>query len=158
MLEDAKKKLTDEIEELNHELTVTLPATLEKALELGDLRENGDYHAAIERQQFIGARLNQLRMRLGQLAQIDLSEIPGDRVGFGSTVVVQDMATKEKETYELVVPDAMDLDRGDVSIASPLGRGLLNGKVGDKVVINLPMGVRKLKIVELTTFHDSMEG
>ena len=154
MLEAAKKLLSEEIERLNHELNFTLPDALRKALSQGDLRENGDYHAALERQGFVQARLSHLRARLAKLNQIDISKIPVDGVGLGSKVVVQDQATKKKESYELVVPDSMDFDDPThISIASPLGRAMVEKKVGDVVAVQLPGGVRKLKIVELTTFH-----
>lgn len=163
MLEAVRQKLSDEVQRLNHELSVTLPETLRRALQMGDLRENGDYHAALERQGFIHARLSHLRSRLAKLSQIDLNKIPMDKVGLGSRVVVLDQATRTKETYELVVPDAMDFERdgeeGDanqISVASPLGRGLLELKVGDVAVIQLPAGPRKLKVLELTTFHQQL--
>lgn len=154
MLEEAKKKLGEEIERLNFELNVTLPETLKKALALGDLKENGDYHAAHERMGFVQARLSHLRSRLSKLNQIDLSKIPLDSVGLGSKVVVEDLGSKKKEHYELVVPDSMNFDDPtQISIASPLGRAMVEKKVGDTVVVQLPAGVRKLKILELATFH-----
>jgi len=160
MLEAVRQKLSEEVQRLNHELAVTLPETLKRALQMGDLRENGDYHAALERQGFIQARLSHLRARLAKLSQIDLTKIPTDKVGLGSRVVVQDAATKARETYELVVPDAMDFDGNgngtQISVASPLGRGLLDHKVGEVVVIQLPGGARKLKLLELTTFHQQL--
>jgi len=156
VIDQIRKKLTDEVEQLNHELNVVLPEALKKAIQQGDLRENGDYHAALERQQFVHARLSHLRSRLSKLSQIDLSKVPRDRVGLGSRVVVQDLATKERETYELVISDAMDMDKGHVSVSSPLGRGLLDGKPGKSVTVRLPGGIRKLKILELATLHDQV--
>lgn len=154
MLDAAKQKLGEEIERLNHELNVTLPEAFKKAVQLGDLKENGDYHAAKERQQFVSMRLTQLRSRLAKLNSIDISRIPVDGVGLGSRVVVQDLATKQSESYELVVPDSMNFDDpAQISIASPLGRAMVEKKVGDTVVVQLPNGVRKLKILELITFH-----
>lgn len=159
MLEAAKKKLQGEVEALNHELNVTLPEALKKAIANGDLRENGDYHAALERQQFVQARLSHLRGRLAKLSSIDLTKIPAGRVGLGSRVTVQDVQSKEKESYELVIPDAMDLDLGHISVSSPLGRGLMDHAVGDTAVVQLPGGTRKLKIVELQTLHEqALEG
>ena len=157
MIELIRQKLTAEVEQLNHELNVVLPEALKKAIQQGDLRENGDYHAALERQQFVHARLNHLRSRLSKLSQIDLSKVPRDRVGLGSRVVVQDSATKERETYELVISDAMDMDRGHISVSSPLGRGLLDGKPGQTVTVRLPTITRKLKILEVSTLHDQGE-
>jgi len=154
MREAAKKLLSEEIERLNRELNFTLPEALKKALAQGDLRENGDYHAALERQGFVQARLSHLRSRLAKLNQIDLAKIPVDGVGLGSKVVVLDQATKKKESYELVVPDSMDFDDpSQISIASPMGRAMVEKKVGDIVAVQLPGGVRKLKILELVTFH-----
>jgi transcription elongation factor GreA len=154
MLDAIKQKLADEVGRLNHELSVTIPDTLKRALANGDLRENGDYHAALERQAFVQARLSHLRSRLAKLSQVDLTKIPTDRVGLGSRVVVQDAATKAKETYALVVPDAMEFDGEQISVASPLGKGLLGKQVGDVAVVQLPGGVRKLKVLELRTFYD----
>jgi len=159
MLEEAKRTLGAEIERLNHELSVTLPEALKKALSQGDLRENGDYHAALERQGFVQARLSHLRSRLAKLNSIDLSKIPTDGVGLGSRVVVEDVATKQHESYELVVPDSMNFDNpAHISIASPLGRAMVEKKPGDTVVVQLPGGVRKLRIIEVVTFHQLNAG
>ncbi|MEK6769342.1 MAG: transcription elongation factor GreA [Gemmatimonadota bacterium] len=154
MLAEAKKQLGEEIERLNHELNVTLPAAFKKAVQLGDLKENGDYHAAKERQAFVSARLNHLRQRLAKINSIDLSKLPIDGVGLGSKVVVEDLATKATENFELVIPDTMNFDDPtQISIASPLGRAMVEKKVGDTVVVQLPGGTRKLRILELVTFH-----
>lgn len=158
MLEAAKKSLGDEIEALNHELNVTLPAAFKKAVALGDLKENGDYHAAKERQGFVAMRLSHLRQRLAKINSIDLSKIPVDSAGLGSKVVVEDTKTGGKESYELVVPDSMNFDDPtQISIASPLGRAMVEKKVGDTVVVQLPGGIRKLKILELITFHQQAD-
>lgn len=154
MLEAAKKTLGEEIERLNHELNVTLPEAFKKAVALGDLKENGDYHAAKERQAFISMRLTGLRQRLAKINSIDISKIPQDSAGLGSKLVVEDQKSKEKENYEIVVPDSMDLDDPtQISIASPMGRAMVEKKAGDTVVVQLPGGTRKLKILELVTFH-----
>src|SRR5450756_2418018 len=143
MQEAIKKKLSDEVGRLNHELQVTLPDTLKKALANGDLKENGDYHAALERQGFVQARLSQLRSRLAKLSQVDLTKIPTDRVGLGSRVVVTDIKTGLKEKYELVISDAMDFNGEQISVGSPLGRGLLGKKVGEVALVELPAAVRQ---------------
>jgi len=157
MLEEVKKLLQGEVEALNHEISVTLPATLKRAIRNGDLRENGDYHAALERQQFVQARLSHLRGRLAKLSQIDISKIPTGQVGLGSKVTVEDTATGKREDLELVIPDAMDFDRGHISVASPMGRGLVDKKVGDVAVVQLPGGVRQLRIVSLRTLHEQLK-
>jgi transcription elongation factor GreA len=157
MIEELKRKLAREAEALQHELNVTLPNEIRKAVELGDLRENSEYKAALERQQFVQARLGQLHSRLSKLASIDMSQIPQDRVGLGSRVVVEDEKTKEREVYHLVFGDAVEFEEGHVTMSSPIGRALLGKAVGDKIVLRLPALTRNLKVVELQTIHDSIE-
>jgi len=155
MIEALKAKLGSEVEKLQYELNVTLPNEIRKAVELGDLRENSEYKAALERQQFVQARLGQLRKRLSKLSAIDPSQIPSDRVGLGSKVVVEDQRTNSRETYHLVFGDAVEFEEGHVTMASPIGRALLGKAVGETTQLRLPTLVRTLKIVELRTIHDA---
>ena len=154
MIEALKQKLGEEVEKLQYELNVTLPNEIRKAVELGDLRENSEYKAALERQQFVQARLGQLRQRLSKLSSIDPTQIPRDKAGLGSKVVVEDQKTKERETYYLVFGDALEFEEGHVTMASPIGRALLGQGVGDVAFLKLPTAVRQLKVVELKTLHD----
>jgi transcription elongation factor GreA len=154
MFEELKRKMAAEHEKLQHELNVVLPNEIRKAVELGDLRENSEYKAALERQRFVQARLGQLTVRLTKLANIDKSQIPTDSAGIGSTVMVEDTKSKVKEKYHLVFGDAGELEDGHVTMSSPIGRVLLGKKVGDTFVLQLPAGTRHLKLVELTTIHD----
>jgi transcription elongation factor GreA len=154
VIEALKQKLTDEAEKLRFELNVTLPNEIRKAVELGDLRENSEYKAALERQQFVQARLGQLTLRLSKLSSIDESQIATDAVGMGSKVVVEDQDTKDRETYHMIFGDAEDFDEGQVTMSSPIGRALLGKKVGETTMLKLPTRMRKLKVVELTTIHD----
>lgn len=158
MIEALKQKLSDEVQRLQHELNVTLPNEIRKAVELGDLRENSEYKSALERQQFVQARLGQLHQRLSKLSQIDISQIPPDRVGLGSRVVVEDQQTKKSETYNLVFGDSMEFEDGHVSMASPIGKALVGKEVGDLVVLKLPSITRRLKITELFTIHETAGG
>ena len=156
MIEALKLKLSDEAEKLRYELNVTLPHEIRKAVELGDLRENSEYKAALERQQFVQARLGQLPQRLSKLSSIDESQIATDAVGLGSHVVVEDQETKERETYHMIFGDAEDFDEGQVTMSSPIGRALLGKKVGEVTLLKLPAFTRKMKVVELTTIHDDV--
>ncbi len=157
MLEELKNKLGEEIERLTHELQVTLPEAIKRAVEHGDLRENSEYKSALERQQFVQARLNHLTRRAGELSKIDMSQIPADRIGFGSRVTVVDMRTREEETYSLVFGDYIDIDSGQISVASPLGQALMGKKKGETVSLTLPRGERKLKIKSMTTLAQMAE-
>lgn len=157
MIEALKQKLGEEVEKLQYELNVTLPNEIRKAVELGDLRENSEYKAALERQQFVQARLGQLRQRLSKLSSIDPAQIPSDRVGLGSRVVVEDQKSGSKETYYLVFGDALEFEEGHVTMASPIGRALLGKAVGEIAYLKLPTMVRQLKVVDLKTIHEVSE-
>jgi transcription elongation factor GreA len=158
MIDELKQKLQAEVERLNHEINFVLPKEIERARAHGDLRENSEYKAALERQQFVTSRLSHLRLRLSKLSSVHESDIPRDRVGFGSRVIVQDLETKRRETYVLTIGEFIEGDDAggemSVSLASPLGKALLGTRVGQSVKIALPMGQRRLKIVELETVHD----
>ncbi|HJR63352.1 MAG TPA: GreA/GreB family elongation factor [Gemmatimonadaceae bacterium] len=156
MIEELKQKLGEEVERLQHELNVILPNEIRRAVEHGDLRENSEYKAALERQQFVQARLGQLRMRLSKLSQIDVTQIPVDKVGLGSRVVVEDQHTKATEIYHLVFGDALEFEDGHVSMGSPIGRALVGREVGEEITLKLPSVTRRLRIVELQTIHSNV--
>jgi transcription elongation factor GreA len=151
MLEAMRQKVADEIDRLMVELTVTLPQAIQRAVEMGDLSENAEYKSALERQQFVQARLNHLTQRASELSKIDPSQIPSDRVGFGSRVKLQDAANGQVLEYTIVFGDFIDLDANQISMASPIGRALLNQRLDDEVVVQLPRGDRTYRIIELTT-------
>lgn len=154
MIEELKQKLGAEVEALQYELNVTLPAEIRRAVELGDLKENSEYKSALERQQFVQARLGQLRERLSKLSSIDITQIPTDRVGLGSRITVEDEKTNQREVYHLVFGDALEFEEGQVTMSSPIGRALLGKEVGETVFLRLPTMTRKLKVVGLQTIHD----
>ena len=157
MFQELIAKMAREVEKLSYELNVTLPFEIRKAVELGDLKENSEYKAALERQQFVQARLGQLHQRLTKISSIDPSQIPPDRVGLGSKVVVQDVQGGAAETYEMVFGDALELEEGHVTMSSPIGRALLNKAVGEEVILKLPTKIRRLTVIELTTIHAMIE-
>lgn len=161
MLEELKDKLQAEVERLNHEINFVLPKEIEKARAHGDLRENSEYKAALERQQFVTSRLSHLRGRLSKLSNVREQDIPRDRVGFGSRVTVEDLDTKRREVYAVTLGEFIEGEETaelPVSIASPLGQALLGRKVKERVEILLPAGKRRLRVVALLTVHDLAEG
>lgn len=153
MIEALKEKLGEEVEKLQFELNVTLPSEIRRAVEMGDLKENSEYKAALERQQFVRARLSQLRERLSKLSSIDVTQIATDAVGLGSKVVTKDEKTGLTETYDMVFGDALEFEEGQVTMSSPIGRALLGKKVGEEVILKLPSMVRRLRITDLKTIH-----
>ncbi|HUS07653.1 MAG TPA: transcription elongation factor GreA [Bryobacteraceae bacterium] len=154
-MEELKKRLQEEITTLEHELRNELPKEILKARAHGDLRENAEFHAAKERQRYVDARLGQLKSRLAEYSMVDVTKIPRDRVGLGSTVVVLDTRKDEEITYKLVTSEETDVAKGLISTSSPIGRGLLGKKVGDEVKITIPDGTRELEIISLVTIHDA---
>jgi transcription elongation factor GreA len=155
MIQEMREKLSREIDQLSHELNILLPQAIAQAVELGDLRENSEYKAALERQQFVQARLGQLHQRLNQLGQLANHQAPTDRVGLGSTVTVLDLETQETDTYIVVLAEMMDIDAGHISLASPLGRALTDRRVGDEISLRLPTVTRRIRVVNLLTVHQS---
>lgn len=146
-------KLEDEIREIESELHGKLPKEIQKARELGDLSENAEYAAAKERQRFLNARLAQLSERIAKLRLIDLSRIPKDAVGLGSTVVVYDMVAHREVKYELVTSEESDVTAGRISTSSPIGRALMGKRDGDEVVVKTPAGRKQFEILNLETMH-----
>lgn len=151
MLEELKQKLNDEAAELLHELNVVLPREIEKAVAQGDLRENAEYSAALERQQQVQARLDHISRRLSELSEIDLENLPEDRVGFGSVVTVRDLDDDSLEEYRLAFGDEIDFDKDEVSMESPIGKALLGREEGDEVSVRLPAGQLHYRIEDLVT-------
>jgi transcription elongation factor GreA len=156
-MQDLKKKLEEEIAALENELRIQLPREISKARAHGDLSENAEYHAAKERQGMVNARLGQLRARLRELSMVDMSRIPRDRVGLGSSVTVLDLQKEAEITYQLVTSEDADVAHGRISTTSPIGRGLLGKKVGETVKVQIPDGIREMEIIQLVTIHDSTD-
>jgi transcription elongation factor GreA len=154
MTELIKRKLQEEINTLEHELAYDLPRELKKAVALGDLSENAEYHMAKQRQEFVKARLRQLGKRMADLALINMDNIPRDRVGLGSTVKVYDNSKNAEVEYKLVTSEETDVAAGKISTSSPIGRALLNKKVGDSAMVVTPNGNREMDVLSLKTIHD----
>jgi transcription elongation factor GreA len=147
------KKFEDEIAALNHELKLELPKEIKRARELGDLRENAEYHAAKERQRLVEARISMLQKRVSEIALINVDRIPKDRAGFGSTLHVVE-GTGEKHVFQLVMPEDADVSKGMISTTSPIGKAFLNKEEGDAVKVTTPGGTREFEITKLITIHD----
>jgi len=147
------KKFEDEIQTLDRELKVELPREILRARELGDLRENAEYHAAKERQRLVETRISMLQKRVSEIAMINVDRIPTDRAGFGSTLHVTE-STGEKIVFQLVMPEDADATRGLISTTSPIGRALLNREPGDSVKVVTPGGTREFELNKLYTIHD----
>jgi transcription elongation factor GreA len=154
-MQDIMKSLQEQIKALEYELTNELPAEIKKAVAMGDLSENAEYHMAKQRQEFVNARLGQLKKRMAELSLVNLANIPRDKAGFGSTVVVFDSGKDEELTYKLVTSEESDVAKGLISTTSPIGRALIGKEVGDTATVVTPTGKRELAILKLSTIHDT---
>ncbi len=148
------KRFEDEISELDRELKTQLPKEIQRARELGDLRENAEYKAAKERQEFLQARIAMLRKRVAEIALMNVDRIPKGKAGLGSTVHLVE-STGETLVYQLVMPEDADAERGWISTASPIGRAIVGREPGDEIHVKVPSGERSFEIVKLTTIHDT---
>ncbi len=156
-MKDIKQKLQTELNGLEDELHFQLPKEIQKAREFGDLRENAEYKAALERQSIVKARIMQIRTRIGEIESIDLSKLPTDRIAYGSTVALYDLDKDEKVTYKLVTSEESDPDKGMISTVSPIGQALMGKEEGDEVKVKTPNGWRNFEISRLTTIHDQVD-
>jgi len=149
-----KQKLQDEIELLSHELNVDLPKEIAVARAHGDLSENAEYKYAKERQGYVNARIDQLKKRMGDLGMLNLTNIPKDRAGYGSRLTVLDVQRDVKIDYKLVSTEEAEPEKGLISTTSPIGKALLNRKVGDEIEVATPAGKKEFELVRLVTIHE----
>lgn len=146
--------LSRELKALEYELRVELPREIKTAVAMGDLRENAEYHAALERQSFVKTRVSELRTRLGELSMISVDQIPRDKVALGSVVTLLDLDSDSEVVYELVVPELSDLSRGLISVASPIGKGIVGRGEGDELEVVIPSGKKRYEVLAFRTIHD----
>jgi len=149
-----KQKLQQELDALEHELSVELPKEIAVARAHGDLSENAEYKFAKERQGYVNAKIGQLKKRMGDLGMLNLSNIPKDRAGYGSRIVVMDLQRSVELEYKLVSSEEADVEQGLISTTSPIGRALLNRRVGDEVQVATPNGKKEFEVVRLVTIHE----
>ena len=151
MLREVKQKLEEEMQRIEHELRVTLPKEIQTALGQGDLSENAEYESAKNRQSTLQARFAQIQKRLADLSRIDVADVPKDRAGLGSEVTVENLESGEEILYTLVIPELADGNKSFVSMASPVGKALMNRRVGDTVTITIPRGTLEYEVRRIVT-------
>ena len=147
------KKFEDEVAVLERELKTELPKEIQRARELGDLRENAEYQAAKERQTLVQARIGMLKKRVAEIAIMNLDKIPHDKASFGSTVHLTE-DNGDKIIYQLVMPEEADAAKGLISTSSPIGRAIVGRTAGDEIKVITPNGPRRFEITKLVTIHD----
>jgi transcription elongation factor GreA len=152
MKERLIRRFEEEVAALERELKTELPKEIQRARELGDLRENAEYHAAKERQSYVQARIAMLKRRMNEISLMNLDRIPHGKAGFGSTVTLREH--DQEVVYQLVMPEDADAEKGLISTSSPIGKAILNKEEGDDVVVTTPAGTRRFEILKLTTIHE----
>jgi transcription elongation factor GreA len=157
MSQDIKQKIQDELRQLENELRTEIPAELKRAVAMGDLSENSEYESARSRQDFVRARIANLRKRMADVSRLDTSRLPHDRIAYGSTVQLYDLDSGDELSYILVMAEDSDAAQNKISTTSPIGRGLMGKKEGDEVEITTPAGKRRFEIVKLMTVHDKRD-
>jgi transcription elongation factor GreA len=147
------KKFEEEVMALERELHHDLPKEIQRARELGDLRENAEYQSAKDRQGIVNARIAMLKKRIGEISIMNMDKIPHDRAAFGSTVQLRE-DNGDSVTYQLVMPEEADAAKGLISTASPIGRAIVGKTEGDEINVITPNGKRTFEILKLVTIHD----
>ena len=153
-LQATRKMLEDELKKLDHELRIDLPREIDRARQLGDLSENAEYHMALQRQQYVKARVLQLQQRIAALANVNLSSIPKDKAAYGSIVRLLDVDKDEELEVRLVTQEEADAPKGLYSVQSPIGKALLGKREGDEVAVQTPGGKRTFEVLQLRTIHE----
>ncbi|WP_353662137.1 transcription elongation factor GreA [Hydrogenimonas sp. SS33] len=149
MTEYGYKKLADELEYLKSTARGQVAEEIQKARELGDLKENAEYHAAKEKQSLMEARIAELEDILGRAQVVDPATFEHRRVSFGSTVTLVDLDSDEEVTYTIVGASEANPDRGLISYHSPLARQLIGKEPGDEVRMKLPGGEKEFEIEQV---------
>jgi transcription elongation factor GreA len=153
-LQATRKALEADLKKLDHELRVELPREIDRARQLGDLSENAEYHMALQRQQYVKARVVELQDRIAALARVNLSAIPRDKAAYGSVLRLYDVEKSEELEVRLVTHEESDIQKGLYSVQSPIGKALLGRRPGDEVAVQTPGGKRNFEVIELKTIHE----
>jgi transcription elongation factor GreA len=148
-MEHVKAKLAEEIKALEYELTTELPAEIKKAVALGDLSENAEYHSAKEAQSHNEGRIVELEDLLQRAEVIDVSKLSGETVKFGASVTVVDQDTEQKKTFQIVGETEADVKNGKMSVGSPTARALIGKKAGDAIEVSTPGGGKSYEILKI---------
>jgi transcription elongation factor GreA len=138
-----------ELDKLKNEEMPRVAEQIAAARGFGDLSENAEFHAAVEAQGMLQARINDLQNLLGQAYIVDKPNAPSDKVVFGSKVRVLDLELNEEEDFTLVGPGDEDYDQNKILLSSPIGQALVGKRVGEQVEVPIPRGVLRLKVVEI---------
>lgn len=148
-------RLEQQLKSMEHELKTTLPDEIRKAAALGDLSENAEYESALERQRLVQAQYRKLKNRISEIAVIDVSRLPKEKVAYGCFVELLDLNDDKEITYRIVLPEDADIKQNRISMASPIGRSLLGRQEGDEVSIDVPSGRKNFEVLDITPYSET---
>lgn len=146
MTKKGYEALQEELVRLRREERPKVIQAITEAREHGDLRENAEYKAAKEHQQFIDTRMAEIEHKLSNAQVVEISKGEADKIVFGVTVTLLDMESGQEKRYTLVGEEEADLDKGSISVQSPIGRALIGHRVGDIVEIHRPAGMIEYEV------------
>lgn len=149
MTPEGHAALTTELNQLKSVERLKISKEIGVAREHGDLRENAEYHAAKEKQGLIEARITEIEDRLARAEVIDSSAFTGDKIKFGAHVTLEDVDSGKMIEYRIVGPDEANLDKGTISVTSPVARALIGRETGDEVTVNAPGGKKTYEIAKV---------
>ena len=149
MTKEGYDKLMAELRQLRSEERYKIARRIEEARSFGDLSENAEYAAAKEDQAKLDGRILAIEQQIAKAKIIDSSSLDNSHVSVGTTVTIQDITHNKKFVYSIVSSEESDPEKGLISSVSPVGRGLMNRKVGDEVSVKVPVGLRKLRILSI---------
>lgn len=152
MTPKGQQSLKDELARLKAEMP-KISQEIGVARDHGDIKENAEYHAAKEKQGLVAARMADIEDKLARAEVIDPSELGGEKVKFGATVVLEDLDSGKSVTYQIVGPDEADIERGTISVTSPVAKALIGREVGDEVKVKVPGGLRSYEVSEIRWDH-----
>lgn len=150
MSKEGRLKLEAELKELKYTDRPQIVAEIKRAMEMGDLSENAEYHAAKERQKVIEGRIAELQMKLMRVQVIDSNKMPSDKVYLFSKVLIKDLEDDEEILYTVTSPDEADLDQDKISVESPIAKAMIGKGVGETFEIKVPAGTLKYEIMKIT--------
>ena len=155
MVKKLFERMNSEFKEIEYELKTTLPDEIHRAAALGDLSENAEYESALERQRLMQSKFRTLKARISEVAQMDMTRLPTDRIGYGSIVELFDVDSEKEITYQLCLPESSDVKLGRISLSSPIGHALMGRVAGDEVSVNIPSGKKNYEIVSIIPYHET---
>ncbi len=143
---EGRIKLEKELKQLKYTERPTIVAEIKRCMEMGDLSENAEYHAAKDFQKVLEGKIATLEHKLSRVLSVDVDQIPKDKVYLFAKVLLEDKSDGEEITFTIAPPDEVDNDNDIISVKSPIGQALLGKKVGDLVEITVPAGILKYEI------------